>query len=509
MFRKEYIGICLILLVGIGAAVCIGMKEKKAVVTSGAHGHGHGHGHGQDHGHDHDTDVGPNGGKLLKEDPFQLELVIFEKETPPHFRVYASNDHKPIDPKEVTLSIELERLGDKISQFHFKPGPGYLFCEQEVDEPHSFFIKVLAEWKGQKFDWQYSQYEGRLTLPPELAQKVGIETATAGPGKIKTLKQLPGEVALNEDRLSHVVPRVPGVVVESKKYMGDTVSQGEILAIIDSRELGEARSRYLVALERERLAKYNFERAQSLWERQVIPEKEFLTTQKAFLEEKIEVAAAARKLKTLGLSEKDLEDLEKGSLKNLTHFIIRAAFDGVIVRKHISPGEWVKEDAEIFVIADLSEVWVEITVYEKDLESVYLGQEATVRNGTSGLKAVGKVSYIGPLVGEESRTVKARVVVRNPEGRWRPGRFVKVHLVREEFSAPVVVPNDAIQTFHKWSIVFFQHEDQYEIRPLELGKTDGKLTEVRKGLSPGEKYVSRNSFVLKAELGKAGIAHEH
>ncbi|MBM3298530.1 MAG: efflux RND transporter periplasmic adaptor subunit [Deltaproteobacteria bacterium] len=507
MLRKEFIGICLVLVVGIAAAVFTGMSEKKAVVSG--HDHGHGHGHGRDHGHDHDADVGPNGGKILKEDPFRLELVIYEKGTPPHFRVYASNDSKPVDPQEVTLAIELERLGDKVTVFHFKPGPGYLFCAQEVDEPHSFFVKVLAEWKGQKFDWQYSQYEGRLTLPPELAQKIGIESATAGPGTIKSLKQLPGEIALNEDRLSHVVPRVPGVVLESRKNLGDHVSEGDILAIIDSRELGEARSRYLVALEREKLAKYNFERAQSLWERQVVPEKEFLTTQKAFLEEKIELAAARRKLMTLGLSEKDVSELADGSLKNLTHFMIRAAFDGVIVSKHLSPGEWVKEDAEIFVIADLSEVWVEITVYEKDMESVYIGQEARIRNGSSDMEAVGKVSYIGPLVGEQSRTAKARVVVPNPEGRWRPGRFVKVHLVREEISAPVAVPNEAIQSFRNWSVVFFQHDDQYEVRPLELGRTDGKLTAVRKGLSPGERYVTRNSFILKAELGKAGIAHEH
>ncbi len=507
MFRKETIGICLVIVIGIAVAMLIVITEKKAVVSE--HGHEHGHGQRHEHGHDHDGDVGPNGGKILTDDQFQLELVIYEKGTPPHFRVYPSYNHKPLESTEVTLSIELERLGDKVSVFDFVPGPGYLFCEHEVEEPHSFFIKVFAEWKGQKFDWEYSQYEGRLTLPHQLAQKVGIKTTVAGPGKIKFLKQLPGEIVLNEDRLSHVVPRVPGVVLESRKNLGDNVRSGDILAIIDSRELGEARSRYLVALEREKLAKYNFERAQSLWDRQVIPEKEFLTTQKAFLEEKIERSAAARKLQTLGLSDKDLNDLEDGSLRNLTHFYIRAAFDGVIVRKHVSPGEWLKEDAEIFVIADLSEVWIEIIVYEKDIESVFIGQETTVKNGGSVLDAVGKVSYIGPLVGEQSRTARARVVVPNPDGKLRPGRFVKVLLVREEISPPVVVANEAIQTFRKWSVVFFQHDDQYEIRPLELGKTDGKFTEVLKGLSPGERYVSQNSFVLKAELGKAGIAHEH
>ncbi len=114
-----------------------------------------------------------------------------KKGTPPHFRVYASNDHKPVDPQDVKVTIELERLGDKVTEFHLRSGPGYLFCEQEVEEPHSFFIKVLAEWKGQKFDWQYSQHEGRLTLPAELAQKVGIETAIAGPEKSRPSSNYP------------------------------------------------------------------------------------------------------------------------------------------------------------------------------------------------------------------------------------------------------------------------------------------------------------------------------
>ncbi|MFH0825497.1 MAG: hypothetical protein V2B18_22310, partial [Pseudomonadota bacterium] len=186
MRRKETIGICLVIVFGIAVAVFLGTTEKKAVVSG--HDLGHGHGHGQDHGHDHDGDVGPNGGKLLQDDPLQLELVIYERGTPPHFRVYASNDHKPVDPHDVKVSIELERLGDKVTVFQFKPGPGYLFCEQEIEEPHSFFVKVLAEWKGRKFDWEYSQYEGRLTLPPDLARMTGIETSIAGPGKIKSLK---------------------------------------------------------------------------------------------------------------------------------------------------------------------------------------------------------------------------------------------------------------------------------------------------------------------------------
>lgn len=507
MGKREFVVICVIVILGALAAVLMGMTEKKPVVSF--HGHGHGHGHGEEHGHGHSHDLGPNGGKVLKDGPFQLELVIYEKGTKPHFRAYASNDQNPVDLKEVTLSVELERLGDRVTTFHFTPGSDYLFCNETVEEPHSFFVKVLAEWRGRKFDWQYTQYEGRLTLPPALAKSIGIKFTPAGPGTIKSTLELPGEIALNADRISHVVPRVPGVVLESRKNLGDTVGKGEVLAVIDSRELGEAKSNYLVALEREKLARYNFERSENLWKKQIIPEKEFLTAQKTFLEEKIQHAAAGRKLKTLGLSDKDIASLADGSLTDLTRFEILAALDGVVVRKHLSPGEWVKEDAEIFTIADLSDVWVDITVYAKDLRFVSIGEKAIVMADASGLQSAGTVSYVGPLVGEESRTAKARVVIPNPKGAWRPGLFVKVRLIHEERAVPVVVRNEALQRYRDWIVVFVNYGDEYEVRPVELGPSDGEFTDVRKGLSPGEPYVSKKSFILKAELEKSGIAHEH
>jgi cobalt-zinc-cadmium efflux system membrane fusion protein len=241
----------------------------------------------------------------------------------------------------------------------------------------------------------------------------------------------------------------------------------------------------------------------------MIPEKEFLTSQKAYLEEKIQHAAAGRKLKTLGLSDKEIARLAEGSLADLTRFEITAALDGVVVRKHLSPGEWVKEDAEIFTIADLSDVWVDITVYAKDLKFISMGQKAIVRSDEASLQSEGTVSYIGPLVGEESRTAKARVVISNPDGVWRPGLFVNVRLIHKEHPMPVVVRNESIQRYRDWTVVFVNYGDEYEVRPVELGPNDGEFTGVKKGLDPGEPYVLKKSFILKAELEKSGIAHEH
>ena len=509
MLKKEFIGICAVIVVGVLAIAMLIFSGKKAQGTAQDH-HGHGHGQGsQGDGHDHSGSQGPHGGKILTEGEFELEVVIFEKGVPAHFRVYPYHNHKPVDPKEVTISVELERLGGKTDKFSFKPTGQFLYSEQEIEEPHSFFMKVSAEHKGEKCDWEYSQYENRLTVPPDLAKKMGFETESAGPGTIISTLELPGEIAFNADMVSHVVPRVQGVVLQSPKNLGDKVQSREIIAVIDSRELGEAKTRYLVAVEREKLARYNFERVQRLWEAQTIAEKEFLTTQKAFLEEKIELTSARRKLMALGLNEREMSNLANEDESTLTHYAIRAPFDGVITKKHLSKGEWVKEDQEIYVIADLSSVWVEIIVYAKDLDSVHLGQKVMVKADSSGLEAEGKVSYVGPLVGEDTRTAKARVVIPNTDGKWRPGLFAQVELVRHNSSPPLVVRNDAIQTHQNKPVVFVQYDDQYEARPVTLGRTNDKFSEILRGLSAEERYVTRNSYVLKAEMGKAGMSHEH
>lgn len=507
--KKLLIGICSILLIGLFVALTGGISSNRPS-TSRGNGSGHQHdAHGHGEGDEECEAKGPHGGKKLQDGDLAVEIVMYDKGCPPHFRVYASHKGRPLDPREVNASIELERLGDKKEVHRLKPGPGFLYGDREIEKPLSFFVKASARWRDEDFEWEYSQYEGRLTLPDDLTMQMGIRTAVAEPQTIRSYLELPGEIAFNADRVSHLVPRVSGLVVESRKNLGEFVKSGEVVAVIESRELGEARSRYLVALEREKLASYNFDRAQNLLEKATIPEKEYLTAQKAHLEEKIERVSAARKLVAMGLTEGEIAGLDNEASRNLTRFTLKAAFDGVIVKKHLSPGEWVKEDAEIFVIADLSSVWVDIVVYANVVDSVRVGQTAIVKADQSECEAEGTVSYVGPLMGEESRTARARVVIPNGNGRWRPGQFVRVKLVKNELRVPVVVRNEAIQTYKNHPVVFARYDDQFEARPVEIGLSDAQWTEVRKGLLPGECYASRNSFVLRSELGKRGMSHEH
>lgn len=550
MRLKDYVGIGTVILISAVAGILILGTDPKPP-ASVDHGHDHGdeahvdhrpaakahevHGHeGHNHepgehsdhddheGHDHEpgehsghedheeSATGPHGGKLLKEGRFEVEVSIFEEGVPPRFRIYCYEDEKPVDPKEVNLSVESIRLGDRVTRFKFEPRGNYLHSDTVVEEPHSFDVKLVAEHRGKTYHWEYSQIEARVHLPVEVAKRVGIRVDTVGPAQIRSVLELPGEIALNADQVCHVVPRVSGVIAEARKNLGDTVKAGEVIAVIDSRELADAKSRYLVRLKREELARINYDRLKNLWEKKVTPEKDFLEARKTFEEEKIERVAAAQKLRALGLSDADLEDLRKNPNAPMTVYELRAPVDGVVITKHMSKGEWVGEKADILSIADLSKVWVDITVYANFLDAVRVGQRVAVKSDSTDLEARGVVSYVGPLVSEGSRTAKARVVLDNPHRRWKPGMFVTVKVVRKEGRAPLAVKTEAVQTLDRFGpVVFVRYGDYFEARPVELGLKDSQNVEVLRGLSPGEKYASARSFMLKSELGIEGVSHTH
>lgn len=168
-----------------------------------------------------------------------------------------------------------------------------------------------------------------------------------------------------------------------------------------------------------------------------------------------------------------------------------------------------KEDANIFTVADLSTVWAEMTIYPKDLNTVKVGQQATVKATAFESESVGKVAYVGSLVGEQTRTATARIVLPNPNSVWRPGLPVKVELVAEESEVPVAISTEALQTILDGPAVFGRYGQQFEARPVELGRSDGKTVEVLSGLDAGEQYAATNSFLIKADIGKSGASHDH
>jgi cobalt-zinc-cadmium efflux system membrane fusion protein len=339
---------------------------------------------------------------------------------------------------------------------------------------------------------------------------LGIEVATAGSGTMGRELSLPGEIVINSDRAAHIVPRVPGVVREVRKTLGDSVRQGEVLAVIDSRELAKAKAEYLAAVEKVSLAEAKYVREESLWKKKISAEMDYLDARQAWAEAKITLRAEEQKLHSLGFSHDYLKRLPRMPDEEFTRFEIVAPFDGTVIERHITRGEVVKDETDVFQIADLSSVWVNISVYQKDFQVVRKGQSVIISTGHDGNSAKAEIAFVSPLVKEETRTALARVILPNPAGTWRPGTFVNVRLTVAEFSVPVAVPKSALLSLEDKTVVFIQDKDGFEARPVKVGRTTDEQAEILSGLSPGEQFVAKGVFTLKSELKKETLqVHEH
>ena len=449
---------------------------------------------------------GPHGGRLLTSGSFALEVTIFEQGVPPEFRVYPSANGKPINLADVKLTLIINRLGSDPDAISFTPRQDYLRGEREIVEPHSFAVQVVAEYQGQRHNWRYEQIEGRISMDDATAKTAGIRIDAATPLRIRSTLQLQGEIQFNQDRVVRVVPRLGGVITSVVKNLGDSVRRGDVLAVIESQELGNLKSEYLAAQQRLAMARTTFQREKQLWEEKISAEQDYLASRQALSEAEITQRNAEQKLIGLGFTR---DALQRQNLDGLTRLDIRAPIDGVVIEKKISAGETVGADAGMYVIADLATVWADMTIYPADLNRVKIGQKVRVRAAALGAEADGVISHIGALIGEQSRTAKARVTLRNPDQRWRPGLFVSIDVVQNETEVAVAVPLTAIQTLRDWKVVFVRFGDVFEARPVALGRSDGASVEIVKGLNPGTRYAATNSFVLKADIGKAGASHDH
>lgn len=449
---------------------------------------------------------GAHGGRLLEQDGFALEVTIFERGVPPEFRVYAYDKGKPVKPAGVQLRANLTRLGAQPEAIAFRAQQDFLQSEREVEEPHSFAVEVQAQYGGRSYRWAYEQFEGRIAMDEATARNAGIEVVAAGPALIRSSRQLQGEIQLNQDRLVRVVPRLAGVVTSARLNLGDRVRAGDVLAILESQALGDLKSEYLAARQRLGLARTTAEREKRLWEEKISAEQDYLAGRQALVEAEIAHRNAGQKLTGLGLPRAAIENDDAADLTRLS---IRSPIDGVVIEKRVATGEAVAAEANIYLIANLSTVWAELTLYPADLEAVRLGQRVKVRASGLNASADGVIAYVGALLGEQTRTAKARITLPNPGERWRPGLFVTVDVEQEERQVAVAVPVEAIQSLRDWKVVFARFGNVFEARPVHLGRSDAKLVEIVSGLAPGQPIAAANSFVLKADLGKAGASHDH
>jgi cobalt-zinc-cadmium efflux system membrane fusion protein len=208
--------------------------------------------------------------------------------------------------------------------------------------------------------------------------------------------------------------------------------------------------------------------------------------------------------------------VEKGELlakvesnQSLTVYEMRAPIAGTIIDRQISLGEYASEQKPSFTVADISTVWVDLSVFRRDLPRVRVGDPVVIEVGDGGPPIEVKVSYISPVGNADTQSALARATLPNHQGRLKPGLFVTARLILSAKPAQVVIRNSAIQTLENRNVVFVRNGDKFEARDVELGGRDADQIEVLFGVADGESYAAKNSFVVKAEIGKGAASHEH
>ncbi len=349
------------------------------------------------------------------------------------------------------------------------------------------------------------RYEvGVVKVDYEFLKKGGLlELTEAKVSTLNSIIEAPGEISTNPDREVHITPRIPGIIKEVYKGLGDKVKAGETVALLDSIEFGQGKSDYLKAKAMMELAGKNYDRVKILSEKQVVSQKSFIEAESELERAKIELRALEERLHLLGMKDLDVQKIkEHEEFQSLLPII--APFDGTVIEKHAVIGERVDTSVGLFRVADLSRLWVWFDVYEKDLAKVKNGQNVSLLVlAYPDEKFEGQITYIGNMVNEKTRTTKVQAEVDNAEGKLKPGMFVTVTIHLKGKEEALTVPRDSVQSDGADKIVFVPLKDNYFIKKnVLLGTATAECYEVLSGLKDGQKVVAKGSFLLKSELQK-------
>lgn len=352
--------------------------------------------------------------------------------------------------------------------------------------------------------------EGRpasIVMDDERIKLAEIELRQAGPAPIARRLVVPGTIVPDAGRVSHVSVKLSGTVAELRKNLGDDVVKDELLAVLESREVADAKSEYLAAKLSNELQQDLTARDKSLWEGRAVPEQQYIRSRNAAAQTEMRFGIARQKLMALGVQDTEIAGLPQAPDGTLRSQNIRAPISGRIAERKVELGTAVGRDnleTELFVIVDLGQVWVDLSVSSTDLPLIKEGQlvDITVRGVAESGAA--KIVFVSPLLDKETRAARVVASLANPGGRWRPGSFVTAAIAIERRDVPVAVPFAAVQTVDGRKAMFVRTKEGFEKRNVVLGQRDGPLVEVVSGLAVGDTVAASNTFSLKAELSKPG-----
>lgn len=354
-----------------------------------------------------------------------------------------------------------------------------------------------------------SSDEARLVrFPLDEVTRSGVTVEPVKRTAFRTYRTFPGVIRPNENALANITTLVRGRVAEVHADLGQMVKANQLLAVLHSGDLGLAQSAYLKARARRHVAEKAYERAQYLFNEKVIGLAEAQRREGEMISIRAEAQEALEGLRLLGMDDKQIRSLERTQTIR-SQVPIVAPFAGRVIARDLTKGELVETTHKLFVVADLSTVWVVANVSEKDVS--YVQRATAVPNQPVGVYVAaypddvfqGTVVYVGDVLDTATRTMQVRLTLDNSTGRLKPEMFATIRVSSEAAPDVLVVPEAAVQNDQSSSFVFVQQEPGvFEARTIRLGDKNGTFAEVLEGLREGEAVVKEGAFTLKSELLK-------
>jgi membrane fusion protein, heavy metal efflux system len=356
-----------------------------------------------------------------------------------------------------------------------------------------------------------SPMSGLVTLSVEESSRVGLVVQPAVRSDFRTYRDFPASVQPNQRNMADITALVRGRVVDVYVDLGQEVKANAPLALLYSSELGLAQSAYLKARAKLHVAEQAYGRAKFLLQEKVIGEAEAQRRHAELLGIQAEANESRDRLKLLGMSAKELRRLDRSrEIRSVVPIV--APFAGRIIGRNLTRGEVVETTENLFVIADLSEVWIQANIPEKDIPFVHSVHASGWTQVEVRINAYptdtfkGVITYVGDVLDPVTRTMQLRIELPNPDGRLKPEMFATIRLFSEDQPDRLVVPETALQRDQGRTFVFVQRsEREYEWREVRIGESNGTLISILGGLNEGDPVVTQGAFVLKSELLKKPV----
>ncbi|EKP54791.1 MULTISPECIES: efflux RND transporter periplasmic adaptor subunit [Acinetobacter] len=439
---------------------------------------------------------GPHGGRLYRDGDFSAEVKIFEEGVEPHLRVYGYYKDQPLKPSEINANIFIKRL-DAEQTIRFKPESDYLIGDEIVYEPHSFLMVINVDYQGKKHSWKWDTKEGRVTMLDSSIKSSGLELLKVEPMTFENALELKGELKFPDNFESFITPKASGTLIKTYRTIGDKVSQGDLLATVQSQDLIRLNAERSIALDNLQFSRKKMEQERALFQKRVSPEIDYINAKREY----DDAQTRANELNSLISS--------YGGSGNGT-IEVRAAMSGTVLQVLAAVGSNVTPASPLFKIANTSQLLAVVNVPADKLNAINPNAKVTVKPQVqeSTEEALGKIKYISDVIDPKTRTAQVFIEIAN-QFKWRSGQLVTAQIFENQSTKAMVVREDALQNFRDWDVVFIRVGNDFEARPLELGDKYNGFVEVKSGLKAGQVYAAGNSYLLKAELGKSGATHDH